>query len=169
MAERLNGDFLDWHTDAAKGKKLGFGGTFGAHWFFGQWEDQYIQTYDPSIEYLELYAVTISVLLWAGHIKNRRIVLFCDNQSVVNMVNNTSAKCKNCMRLIRLITSKSLEMNCRIFARWIRGKENTKSDLLSRQKIMAFLKVAKEEGRKTDQYPETLPSIVWPASKIWIR
>ena len=100
VAERLNADFLDWHMDAAKGKSLGFGGTFRAHWFFGQWEDQYIQTYDPSIEYLELYVVTISVLLWAGHIKNRRIVLFCNNQSVVSIVNNTSAKCKNCMRLI---------------------------------------------------------------------
>ena len=49
-----------------------------------------LKKFKPSIEYLELYAVTAAVLTWIHQFKNRRIILFCDNQSVVDMINLTS-------------------------------------------------------------------------------
>ena len=44
--------------------------------------------YNPSIEYLELFALTAAVLTWGSKLKNRRITIFCDNLSVVCMINN---------------------------------------------------------------------------------
>ena len=158
---------LDWYTDAAKGANLGFGGCYGRHWFFGQWEKDYISRNDPSIEYLELYAVCVSVFLWTKYIKNKRIILYCDNQSVVTMINNTTARCRNCMHLIRMMTSRSLNFNCRIFTRWVRGKSNIHADLLSRQKITQFKVFT--AGSEVNELPEELPAELWPATKLWLR
>ena len=163
----LNAEVLDWYTDSAKGKLLGFGGVHGQHWFFGQWEVGYIDRYDPSIEYLELYAVCVSIYLWTNSIKDKRIVLFCDNQAVVNIINNSSARCKNCMKLIRLIMSRYMLFNCRVFARWVRGSSNSRVDLLSRQKISQFKQITC--NAQIDDYPESLLQALWPASKIWIK
>ena len=56
-----NSQTLNFFTDATKGKQLGFGGIYNSHWLFGQWEQGYIDQYDPSIEYLELFAVCAAV------------------------------------------------------------------------------------------------------------
>ena len=112
---------LDFYTDAAKGKLLGADGVFGSRWFFLKWENKFIETEDPSIEYLELYGFCVAVYIWTPHLlRNRRIVIFCDNQAVVNMVNNTAAKCMNCMVLIRLLVLRCLQFNVRIFCRWVK-------------------------------------------------
>ena len=46
-------------------------------------------------------------------LSNRRVVVFCDNKSVVEMVNRSSAGCPNSMMLIRLITLTSIKYNVR--------------------------------------------------------
>ena len=116
----LNAEILDLYTDAAKGENLGMGGVFNRHWFFAKWEPGFIRENDPSIEYLELLGVCTVMFIWAkSHLSNRRIVLFCDNQPIVQMVNSTSAKCPNCMLLIRKLTLLSLSINTRVFAKWV--------------------------------------------------
>ena len=91
---------IGFYTDSSGNAKLGFGGIFGSQWFFGQWEPGYIATNEPSITYLELFALTTGVLIWSKTLSNCRIVIHCDNQSVVEMVNNTTSSCYNCMFLI---------------------------------------------------------------------
>ena len=78
------------------------------------------------------------------------------------MVNNTTSSCKNCMVLIRLLILKGLTQNVRIYAKYIRSKDNIESDLLSRLKIDAFLKLD-----DWDREPTPPPSKMWPIMKIW--
>ena len=155
---------LRFFTDAAKGQNLGFGGIFNKHWIVGQWEPDFIKQEDPSIEFLELYGVVIAVFAWHQELVNKRIILFCDNQSVVAMLNSSSSSCKFCMKLIRMLTLKSLKHNFRVFARWIRGSLNTESDLLSRQKISTFKEVT---NNQMDLFPVKLPTELWPLSRLW--
>ena len=75
----------------------------------------------PSIEYLELYGVAVAVRLWLKKFKNSNIVLFCDNEAVVHMINNSAAKCKNCMALIRIIVLEGMIRNTRIFCQACRN------------------------------------------------
>ena len=166
----LNADILDWYTDSAKGPRLSFGGVFKHRWFFGQWQLGYIEKFNPSIEYLELYAVCVSVFAWADLIKNRRIVLFCDNQSVVSMINQSSSSCKNCMLLIHMLTSRCLFAKLRIFACWVRGAENQRADYLSRQKIQKFIQFSQEQqGQMVDCFPTAIPEELWPLSRLWLK
>ena len=146
-------------------KKLGFGGIFkGTNWFFGQWEPGYIQNCAPSIEYLELYTVCVRILIWADQLKDRRILIHCDNIAVVGMINKNASSCPHCMKLIRILVLHSLRFNIRVFASHIMGKSNNLSDSLSRLQFKRFLSLG---GDKMNPEPDRLPALLWPASKIW--
>ena len=136
-------------------------------WMYQIWSESFIKKHKPSIEYLELFAVTAAVLTWIHKFKNRRIILFCDNQSVVDMINATSTSCKNCMVLIRIIVLRGLINNVRIFARHVAGVKNVFADSLSRNKIGHFKDLCEESERAIDPMPTQLPSIIWPIEKIW--
>ena len=135
---------------------------------FGRWEDDYIKKCDPSIEYLELFAVCAAVFAWSQELRNMRFILFCDNQTVVTILNNSTSSCKNCMVLVRKLTLRCLDFNMRVFAKWVPGKLNRKSDLLSRQKIGQFLREAKQQNYKLDDEPTRMPSELWPLSQLWV-
>ena len=72
----------------------GFGVYCGPAWTAGKWNPNFMIECRPSIEYLELYALTVGVLLWLKNFRNSAICLFCDNESVKYMKNDTKAKCK---------------------------------------------------------------------------
>ena len=165
FSKMLVADEIDLYTDASG--KIGFGVICGSAWIAEQWPENFISKYKPSIEYLELFGVTVEVLAWIHLFKNKRIILFCDNQSVVDMINATSSSCKNCMVLIRMIVLKGLMENVRVFARHIKGVNNGLADSLSRQKMMLFKSMCGEQDRKIDELPTEIPQAVWPITKIW--
>ena len=121
---------IDMYSDATRNFQLGCGGYCGSSWFCQKW-DPFVKKVNPSIGYLELYAVTVAVLLWIHRFKNQKIQLFCDNKSAVDMINASSSKCRNCMVLIRLITLEGLKNNVRIFVKHVKSENNEISDALS--------------------------------------
>ena len=167
LEEVLQADILNFYTDAAKREDLGFGGMFNKHWLYSQWEPNFIQIFDPSIEYMELFGVCCAVFAWSKDLANRRVQVHCDNQSVVTMINKTTSSCKQCMILIRLLTLHSLKYNMRIFTRWVRGRINSEADTLSRLKLGKFRQLTKNKAM--DKMPTPLPSELWQVSKFWIN
>ena len=109
----LVADQIDMFSDTSGA--IGMGAICGASWMYAFWPKEFIKRYKPSIEYLELYAVTAAVICWIHKFKNKRIILFCDNRSVVDMINLTTTSCKNCMVLIRMIVLKGLVENVKSF------------------------------------------------------
>ena len=71
-------DEIDMFSDASG--KLGMGTICGSEWMFQMWPQDFLEKYKPSIEYLELFAVTAAVLAWIHKFRNSRIILFCDNK-----------------------------------------------------------------------------------------
>ena len=128
----INAQEIDMYSDASGNYQLGFGAYCGCEWTFGQWDQTFCDRVQPSIEYLELFAVLVGVLNWIWRFKNRRIVLFCDNEAVVHMINNSTSKCKNCMVLMRLLVAECILQNVRVYAKHVKTNENGKADALSR-------------------------------------
>ena len=156
---------LDFSSDASGGEFLGFGTVYENRWLFAQWESGYIkQPNGPTIEYLELYALTTAVLTWGPMLQNKRVVIYCDNQAVVGMINKSSSSFKNCMYSLRLLILDNLIHNRRISAKYIRSQDNKFSDALSRLDFDRFWSLA---GDKMDKIPYKISELVWPASKIW--
>ena len=161
----LEAEELDWYTDAST--TLGCGGYFKTHWFIAEWEWKKGQPV-PSINYLELFALTVSVINWAHLVRNKRVVLHCDNQSVVSMVNNTTSSCPNCMVLLRIITLISLKYNVKLTCRHVSGVLNIFADLLSRLKYKEFRALARKTGKKFNAKSTEMPEAIWPISSIWV-
>ena len=153
---------LNFYTDASGG--IGLGGICQRDWMYGFWPKDFLKMAKPSIQYLELFAVLAAVLSWISRFQNLRIVIFCDNESVVNMINFTTTSCKNCMVLLRILVLHSLVNNVRIFAKHVASKDNCFADALSRGQLNRFRRIAKRKFNKT---PTMIPELIWPIHKIW--
>ena len=153
---------LQFFTDSSANPELSFGCVFGTRWIFGKWETGFVHKFNPSIEYLELVALVIGVLSW-GHLLTKKRMIICDNQAVVQMVNNMSSKCSHSMELIRLLVTDGLIYNRRVFVKYIRSKDNILADWLSRLKFNTFHKF----GPNMRLEPDKISDRVWPISKFW--
>ena len=85
---------LEFFTDTSG--VIGFGCFFSSRWTFGNWNKRFLTDWAPSIEFLELFALCAGVFTWENEpeLNNNRLVLFCDNQAVVAMINNTTSSIK---------------------------------------------------------------------------
>ena len=160
----LQANHLNFYSDTSANELLGFGAIFDRRWLFAQWESGYIKRYNPSIEYLKLVGLTVALMTWGHLIQDQRIVIFCDNQAVVAMINNMVSKCQHCMKLIRLIILDNLIHNRRVYAKYISLSDNFLSDALSRLQFDHFWRLA---PANMDLSPCEISPLVWPASKIW--
>ena len=69
------GTEVDFYSDTSKNPNLGMGAKCQQSWMWMQWKSAFLIENDPSIEYLELYALTTAVLVWLNRFKNRRITI----------------------------------------------------------------------------------------------
>ena len=159
---------LFFFTDASKSVRHGgFGTVFGRRHLAGQWDRSFLMTCQLSIEYLELAALCIAVFTWIQFFGNSRVNVYCDNQSVNDMIRSTTSSCKRCMRLIRLLTLKCLHFNVRIFTKHVKSDLNGITDALSRGQWSRFDEMARELdlNPQGDEPSEEL----FPIQKVWHR
>ena len=157
-------EVLNFYSDASANPRLGFGAIFENRWIWAQWEEFFVSKAKPSIEYLELVGVVAAMLTWGHLLRNKRVIVFCDNSSVVGMINNMTSSCKNCMYLLHLLTLNNIISNRITFARHVLGIHNNLSDALSRLQFDRFWRLAL--GTMEPQ-PWNISPLVWPISKIW--
>ena len=119
LNETVEATQIKFFSDASANPNLGYSVVFEDRWIFRQWEPNFVVQNEPSIEFLELFALLAGILTWDEYLTETRMILFCDNMSVVHMVNNSSSKCGQYMKLIRLLTLNNLKFNRRIFVRHI--------------------------------------------------
>ena len=122
-----------------------------------------MKEFEPSIEYLELFALCAGILTWETELQNCRIVVLCDNQAVVAMVNSITSSCPNCMHLLRLLVLNGLQFNRRVFASYIDTKSNFLVDALSRDDLKRFRRL----GKHMQEYPDKINEAIWPIDKVW--
>lgn len=157
---------LSFFTAASKNPLLGFRCYFNKRWIFGQWGNNYIKEKDPSKAYLELFALCVGIFTWQrdSRLANCRIIVNCDNQSVVEMVNKMTSSCPNYMYLLRMLALNNITYNRWVFVRYVNMKLNFLSDSLSCMKLNLFFKLVPMGTRGE---PDPLPEELWPALKLW--
>ena len=82
---------IQFYSDASWVHNKGLGRFFNGSWCYAQWEEGFVEKYKPSIEYLELYALTVGVLLWFHKLKDRRVRIHCDNLTICHVLNSNSS------------------------------------------------------------------------------
>ena len=133
---------LQLFTDASG--SLGYGGFLDGLWFQGHWLPEHTlnKKQGISIEWQELFPIYLACVLWGPTWLGKRILMWCDNQSVVAIINSKHSKSPRIMDLVRSITLLTLSYNFTINATHIPGLDNAIADSLSRFQMDRFRALA---------------------------
>lgn len=150
-----NSNALSLFTDASG--TLGFGGIFQNQWFQGSWlPHQSLGSKDISIDWQELFAIVAATYIWGHTWSQKRILFYCDNQTVVSIINAKRSKSPRMMDLVRALTLQTLTHNFYFKAIHIPGHCNDIADSISRFQLPRFRRLAPH----ADQHPQILPEIL---------
>jgi hypothetical protein len=150
-----NSPELEFSTDASG--SLGYGAFFSNFWFQGKWSSQFhAHKEQQSIAWKELFPVYLACSVW-GHLwSGKRIILWCDNVSVIYILNSKSSKIDKIMDLVRKITVQTLIHNFTLHAKHVPGLDNSVSDALSRFQMQRFHQLAPTALPEPTAIPESL-------------
>ena len=109
----------------------GCGGICNNEYFHTQFPPTILEQSLP-IHKLEFLAVLVGARIWGHHFKGQKIRIYCDNQSVVDVINSSKTKdpfMATCLRELWLVVSKN---QFELRAVHLPGEENRVADWLSR-------------------------------------
>ena len=100
---------LELYKDAAG--SVGFGVYFQGKWFQGHWPPHMLLNRERgiSIKWQELSAIVVACAIWHPHFKGKRLQFWCDNESVVSIINSLHSKAPLIMDLVRKFVLLSME------------------------------------------------------------
>ena len=144
---------LELYTDAAS--TIGFGGFLQGKWFQGHWPPHMRLNKDRgiSIEWQELFPIVVACAIWHPFFTGKRLQFWCDNESVVAIINSGHSKAPCVMYLVRFLVLISMKHNFLVRARHVSGVSNDIADALSRFQMQRFRALAPD----ADQNPCTIP------------
>jgi hypothetical protein len=95
-----------------------------------------------SITWQELYPIYLACCFWGSQWTSKRIVFFCDNESIVQVLNKKTSKSPKIMDLLRPIVLCTLTNNFTFTAKHVRGIDNGIADSLCRFQMDRFKQLA---------------------------
>ena len=101
----------------------------------------------------ELYAVCCAVYTWSNILKNKRCIIHCDNQAVVEMLQAETTRHKQCIVILRSLFYICCIGDISLSSVFV-GTKNNIVDPLSRNDIEAFLRDHPSNGRCKPVDPE---------------
>ena len=119
---------MELYTDASD---KGFGCYFQGEWCQGTFPSHSFGDKQMSINWHELYAVTMALALWGPQLTGKHLLLHCDNASVVHIMTKASLHSKTIMVLVCTFTLLAMCHNIHIKIQHIAGANNEVADALS--------------------------------------
>lgn len=126
---------IDLYTDASD---VAIGCYFARHWFVVTFSQHYAAIRHESINFRELFAITAALSTWGRCLKRKKVLLYCDNLSVVQILNSGVSKNTKMMHLVRTIFFICSCYNFECRATHISSIDNSIADSLSRLEWTKF-------------------------------
>ena len=134
------------HTDASR---LAWGGVLdGTVPAQGMWRGR---DRGRHINYLELMAVYLSLQQWEGELQGASLLLWEDNQTVVQVLVNRTTRSPELMHLLRKVWRLLDSAGIDLTVRWIASKDNVMADALSRGSPFDDLTILDDVWRRLEQ------------------
>lgn len=139
--EEVPNSQLELYTDASG--SWGFGAFFQGAWSAEAWPASWAQLdLLRNMTLLELFPIVVAVELWGEDLRNRRVVFWTDNMSVVHVINRLSARSPPVISLLRFLVLRCLQLNVWFRAKHVPGVANSIADSLSRSQFDLFRSLA---------------------------
>ena len=132
--EQLSHHPLKVVADAAGSAHLGWGAWLphSGHWMYSQWKKEVFDVLNLSIDFLELYALLVVVIvMWAPMLMDHVVLFRLDNTPAVYAFINKASSSEDMMLFSHYITLFCMTHNIKILAKHIKGTHNKFCDLLS--------------------------------------
>ena len=136
---------LELYTDASD---KGYGCYFKGHWCQGHFPKIKLQSGECSINWRELFAVVMALSIWGSDFSYKRLLIHCDNQSVVHILQKGSSKSKAMMHLVRSLVFVCMKHNIDFKIEYINTHCNDIADALSRFENDKFYLLAPDADKK---------------------
>ena len=117
VAMHLWTDASDW----------GYGACMGNNWTFRQFN---ASQRTHSIAWRELYAVVIAAATWASRLQGKRIIFYCDNMTVCDVMKSGTSRVDDIMGLVRVLFYIAAGNRFEFTAEHLRGVTNDRADAL---------------------------------------
>ena len=111
------------------------GGVFGHKWFSVQWPEGFEKWH---INILEMIAVTTGVLTWFKRDYNKKVLIYSDNKTIVDIWFSGSTPNVQLMSIIRYLFYFLAKHDIEVTLQHVFGYNNTAADLLSRLQVQDF-------------------------------
>ena len=136
----LHASAIGVFTDAVGNVKLGWGAWLPhlGLWMYSQLEEDFFQKFQPSIDFLELYALLATIVTWAPHLMDHAILFQLDNTSTVFALRNKSSNSNQMLFLLHFLTQFCMAHNITVLARHVHGIHNMICDKLSHFQFQDF-------------------------------
>ena len=146
-------------TDASG--TIGFGGYLAGQWFQGSWPPHLAlsKATGISIEWQELFPIVVACVIWKSRFTGKRLQFWCDNESVVHIVNSGHSKSPRIMSLMRYLTLTAMQSNFLVRCKHISGKSNGIADAISRFQGDRFRQLAPEASKTPCTIPPSLMTL----------
>jgi hypothetical protein len=146
---------LQLFTDASD---IGYGILFKTHWVAQQWPAHIandLQVYN--IDFRELFAIYVAVVMFATDFAGEKIVFFTDNMPITQAWQKGTSNSSLLMSLIRAILMIAASHSFSLSLQFIPGTRNEAADMLSRLELTNFRRIQPQ----SDANETVPPKHIW--------
>ena len=118
---------LEFWSDALD---TSMGAYFQGAWIYQAFEGPHLALAENSINWRELYAVVTAIATWADRLSGKRVIIHCDNSSIVQIINKGSSRNANIMQLVRILFFYVCSVQCGV--QGLSTEANEIADVISR-------------------------------------
>ena len=119
----------------------GIGCVYKYDWFVVQYVHDRFNLIEKSINWRELYAIVKAVATWGHLLRDKKILLHCDNEAVTYIINSGTSRNTEIMKLVRILFYICAHYNIECICRHIAGVNNISAEYLSRLNVVDFFRV----------------------------
>ena len=130
---------LHIYTDSSDIAAAGF---YDGSWFVVPFTGAFAPLQALSINWRELFAVTVAAATFGHHWSAKRIMFHCDNQSIVDILCSGTSKSDLIMTLVRELFFIAAKYQFEMSACYVNTRDNSVADSLSRLQFTRFQKLA---------------------------
>ena len=146
---------------------VGIGAFSQNRFFHSQVPEEFTNKQEYCIAHFELMAIIIALKVWGPSYRGQRFVLHCDNQAVVEVIHNGTARDKGMQELLRQFAFQCAIGEFEVVAMHLMGALNRVPDLLSRWTLGSHIREQFEQIRSPHWQEVRVDRTMWLMEEIW--
>ena len=150
---------------------FGCGAVWGKRWLQAEWSKTYAEAPqewgEDGITLKELVPIIMSCAIWGPQWRQSSILVHCDNEGAVAVVNSGYSRVEKIMHLLRCLFFIRAQFGMEVRAVHVPGKDNILADAISHNNLSVLSLQMPEVESKGEAIPEELVKLLLKERPDW--